>query len=172
MAGVAKDEGGTHVKAPSLAEWEARLAARFADLRAERDAVRPGSPLFALEHGLSLDDELPEVQAAVRRAVLGPRLPRSAGLPFVVYAAEIGYGYRGDEFWPGFEEATPNWVSHGIDSARRFIRKRFAENTELLGLVAAALLVGEEEDTALLTSGVLHRIVTDLSRERQAGAWS
>jgi len=239
------------VTSPSLEDWQHRLAHRFANLRAARDAIRPGSPLFALEHGLSLDGELPELQAAVRRAVLGFRLPRSTGLPFVVYAAEVGYGYRGDEFWPVFEEATPNWTSHGIDYARRFIRHRFeefadtyggarisgrwalwfkniawpithavlptdlqrhlarllydyrtaltadllvdyealgarlarrshdtsarfrkfAENTELLGLVAVALLVGEEEDTPLLTSEVLHRIVGDLSKERQAGAW-
>lgn len=237
--------------AGSLDEWQRRLETRFAQLRAERDAVRPGGPLFALEHGLSLDSELPQLQDAVRRAVLGSRLSRSAGLPFVVYAAEIGYQYRGDEYWPVFEEATPNWTAHGIDNARRFIRHRFeefadtyggarisgrwalwfkniawpithavlskdlqrhlarllydyrmaltsdllddhavlgehlarrsqdtsarfrnfAENTELLGLVAAALLVGEEEDTQLLSSDVLHRIVTDLSMERQAGAW-
>lgn len=243
--------GTGRVSARSLDDWHQRLAERFAALRAERDAVRLGSPLFALEHGLSLDEELPELQAAVRRAVLGTRLPRAAGLPFVVYAAEMGYGYRGGEFWPGFEEATPKWTSHGIDNARRFIRNRFeefaeayggarisgrwalwfkniawpithavlptdlqrhlarllydyqtaftaellddyealgerlagrsfdtsarfrkfAENTELLGLVAAALLVGEDEQTPLLTSEVLQRIVADLSKERQAGAW-
>jgi hypothetical protein len=239
------------VTAPSLAAWQERLGGHFADLRAQRDAVRPGSPLFALEHGLSLDDELPQLQLAVRRAVEGPRLPQSVGLPFVVYAAEVGYGYRGDEFWPVFEQATPRWTSHGIDDARRFIRHRFeefadayagarisgrwalwfkniawpithavlptdlqrhlarllydyrnaltadllddhaalgerlalrsqdtsarfrkfAENTELLGLVAASLLVGEDEETPLLTSAVLQRIVADLSKERQAGAW-
>jgi hypothetical protein len=213
--------------------------------------VSPGSPLFALEHGLSLDHELPELQEAVRLAVLGPRLPKSAGLAFVVYAAEIGYGYSGDKYWPVFEEATPNWTAHGIADARQFIRHRFeefadsyggarisgrwalwfkniawpithavlskdlqrhlarllydyrmaftaellddhsalgerlagrsrdtsarfrnfAENTELLGLVAASLLVGEEEDNPLLTPDVLHRIVADLSEERQAGSW-
>jgi hypothetical protein len=239
------------VTSTSLEGWQQRLTERFSTLRAERDEVRPGSPLFALEHGLSLRDELPQLQLAVRRAVEGPSLPGSLGLPFVVYAAEVGYGYRGDEFWPVFEEATPKWTSHGIDYARRFIRHRFeefadtyggarisgrwalwfkniawpithavlptdlqrhlarllydyrtaltadllddyealgerlarrsldtsarfrkfAENTELLGLVAAALLVGEEEDTPLLTSEVLHRIVGDLSKERQAGAW-
>lgn len=56
-----------------------------------------------------------------------------------------------------------------LDTSARF--RKFAENTELLGLVAAALLVGEDEDTPLLTSEVLHRIVADLSKERQAGAW-
>lgn len=236
---------------PSLAAWQERLEAHFSELRAQRDAVRPGCPLFALEHGLSLDEELPQLQLAVRRAVEGPELPRSAGLPFVVYAAEVGYRYRGDEFWPAFKEATPRWTSHGIDYARRFIRHRFeefadayagarisgrwalwfkniawpithavlptdlqrhlarllydyrtalsadllddhaalgerlarrshdtsarfrkfAEKTELLRLVAAALLVGEDEETPLLTSAVLQRIVADLSKERQAGAW-
>jgi hypothetical protein len=240
-----------HVTPTSLEDWQQRLAERFSTLRTERDAVRPGSPIFALEHGLSIDHELPQLQLAVRRVVEGPRLPRSLGLPFVVYAAEVGYGYQGDEFWPVFEAATPKWTSHGIDYARRFIRHRFeefadiyggahisgrwalwfkniawpithavlptdlqrhlarllydyrtaltadllddyevlgerlarrsldtsarfrkfAENTELLGLVAAALLVGEEEHTPLLTSEVLQRIVRDLSKERQAGAW-
>ena len=235
----------------SLEDWDQRLGARFEDLRNERDRVRPGSPIFALEHGLSVDEELPALQATVRQAVLRPRLPRSAGLPFVVYAAEVGYGYRGDEFWPGFEEATPGWTSHGVDTSRRFIRHRFeefaetyggarlsgrwaqwfkniawpithavlakdlqrhlarllydyrsaltaelledhgalgerlaqrsydtsarfrnfAENTELLGLVAAALLIGDEDDTHLLTPEVLRRLVSDLNKERQAGAW-
>lgn len=243
--------GAGPVTSRSLDEWHAHLADRFAQLRKERDAVRPGSPIFALEHGLSLGDDLPELQAAVRRAVGRPRLPRTCGLPFVVYAAEVGYGYQGDEFWPGFEEATPGWTSHGVDTARRFIRhqfedfaetyggalisgrwarwfkniawpithavlakdlqrhlarllydyrnaltselledhaalgeqlarrssdtsarfRNFAENTELLGLVAAALLLGEEDDTQLLTPEVLSRLVSDLSRERRAGAW-
>ena len=106
---------------------------RFGQLRAERDAVRPGSPLFALEHGLSLDGELPELQKAVRLAVLGSQLPQTAGLPFVVYAAEVGYGYSGDKYWPVFEEETPNWTTHGIDEARRFIRHRYEEFADAYG---------------------------------------
>src|SRR5690606_16964688 len=82
--------GAGPVTSRSLDEWHAHLADRFAQLRKERDAVRPGSPIFALEHGLSLGDDLPELQAAVRRAVGRPRLPRTCGLPFVVYAAEVG----------------------------------------------------------------------------------
>jgi hypothetical protein len=235
----------------ALDEWQQRLDSRFTDLRRERDLARPGSPVFALEHGLSLDEEFPALQEAVRHAVRRPRLPRSVGLPFVVYAAEVGYGYRGDEFWPGFEDATPGWTLHGVDTSRRFIRhqfedfaetyggarisgrwalwfkniawpithavlakdlqrhlarllydyrkaftsdllddhgalgtqlarrsydtsarfRNFAENTELLGLVAAALLLGEEEETHLLTADVLRRLVSDLNEERQAGAW-
>ena len=110
-----------------LEDWQALLAERFAQLRRERDAAMPGSPIFALEHGLSLDEELPALQEAVRLAVARPGLPRQTGLPFVVYSAEIGYGYRGDEFWPGFEEVTPRWNSHGIDTARRFIRHCFED---------------------------------------------
>lgn len=167
-----------------------------------------------------------------------------------MYAAEIGYRYRGDEYWPVFEAETPGWrrrgsvgreyirrkyelfaetyggalpsgawaawfkniawpITHAVlpadlqrhlarllsdyrnafttelledhetlgerlaaragDTSARF--QKFAENTSLLGLVAASLLMGDEEETPLLSGDVLRRIVTDLSHERQAGEW-
>ena len=33
-------------------------------------------------------------------------------LLWAVYACEAGYGYNGDEYWPSFEEQTPNWEYH------------------------------------------------------------
>ncbi len=234
-----------------LSGWQDRLVEHFAELRARRDVVETELPVFALEHGLDLETELPELQDDVRRVVQGSApLPRGASLPFVVYAAEIGYRYQGDEYWPVFEAETPGWKERG-HAQRTFIRRRyeefarafggaepagpwaawfkniawpithailpsdlqrhlarllhdyrtaftaelladrellgerlagrshdtsarfrvFAENTSLLGLVAASLLVGEDEDSSLLLPEVLHRIVQDLSHERQAGAW-
>lgn len=234
-----------------LAGWQDRLVEHFTELRAKRDVVEPDLPVFALEHGLDLETELPELQDDVRRVVQhSAPLPRAAGLPFVVYAAEIGYRYQGDEYWPVFEAETPGWKARG-HAQRTFIRRRyeefaqafsgavpagswaawfkniawpithailpsdlqrhlarllhdyrtaftaelladrellgerlagrshdtsarfrvFAENTSLLGLVASSLLVGEDEDSPLLLPEVLHRIVQDLSHERQAGAW-
>ena len=234
----------------TIGEWHGKLHDHFTTLRSVRDAFRPNSPVFALEHGLDLEEELPVLSDVVRAAVAGSRLPSQAGLPLVVYAAEIGYRYRGDEYWPVFEDETPGWRRRG-SAGREYIRKKyevfattfggarpsgawarwfkniawpithavlpadlqrhlarllsdyrheftaelladhdalgeriaayssstssrfrkFAENTSLLGLVAGSLLLGDEDEPQLLSSEVLHRIVADLSHERQAGAW-
>lgn len=234
----------------TLTDWHARLAEHFSALRLSRDELNPGRPVFALEHGLSLDAELEDLGDCVRDAVRGARLPTHSSLPFVVYAAEIGYRYQGDEYWPLFEAETPHWRARG-SAGRVYIRKKcedfaatyggavpsgrwaawfkniawpithailptdlqrhlarllydyrhaltaellddyealgdrlaqrsydtsarfrnFAENAPLLGLVAAGLLLGDEDETPLLMQSVLHRIVVDLSHERQAGSW-
>jgi hypothetical protein len=49
-------------------------------------------------------------------------------LAWIVYAAEIGYGYSGDEYWQTFEEQTPGWTVRGDrywirDCYRMFQRK-------------------------------------------------
>ena len=48
--------------------------------------------------------------------------------------------------------------------------KEFAENELLLGQIAAALLVDEPE-TELLSSSTLHRIVSDINRQRASAEW-
>ena len=234
----------------TISEWHSHLDEHFIALRGVRDSFRPNSPVFALEHGLDLEEELPALKDAVRAAVAAGRLPSQAVLPLVIYAAEIGYGYQGDEYWPVFEAETPGWQRRG-SAGRVYIRKKyelfattyggacpsgvwarwfkniawpithavlpadlqrhlarllsdyrheftaelledhdalgeriaaysggtssrfrkFAENTSLLGLVAGSLLLGDEDEPQLLSADVLHRIVADLSHERQAGAW-
>jgi len=47
----------------------------------------------------------------------------------------------------------------------------FCRNTEMLGHVAAALLVGDEEDSPYLIHSTLERIVEGVSREQQARHW-
>jgi hypothetical protein len=54
-------------------------------------------------------------------------------------------------------------------SSSRF--QSFAQNTGLLGRVAAALLAGDDERSAFLLDSTLDRIVADLSHERQARGW-
>ena len=108
----------------SIGEWHSRLHEHFLALRDSRDALSPGSPVFALEHGLELDDELSELNDVVRRAVTGGRLPSHAWLPLVVYAAEIGYRYQGDEYWPVFVAETPGWARRGT-AGREYIRKKY-----------------------------------------------
>jgi hypothetical protein len=49
--------------------------------------------------------------------------------------------------------------------------QNFAQNTRLLGRVAAALLVGEDQQSPYLLDSTLGRIVGDLSEERQARRW-
>ncbi len=234
----------------NLSEWHVRLDQHFQALRSERDQFGQDRPLFALEHGLDLDKDLPHLGDAVRESVAGGRLPGHSWLPFVVYAAEVGYRYQGDEYWPVFEADTPHWKQRG-HAAQVYIRKtyerfaetyggalpsgpwaawfrniawpithavlptdlqrhlarllydyrraltyaliddhdalgdrlarrshdtsarfrKFAENSQLLGLVAASLLLGDEEESTLLLGSTLHRIIVDLGRERQAGAW-
>ena len=224
-----------------------QLRAHFQALRRIRDESVGKKPLFALEHGLTAG-EVATLTRAVREFVSsGRRLPESTWLPFVVYAAEIGYRYAGDEYWQTFEEETPGWeaedryyirrkfqgfaaefegavpagawarhfsiiswpITHAVlptDLQRQLARllyefrfgltsdlllhseelgktlaarawhassrfQNFAQNTDLLGQVAAALLLPTDEKSPYLLQSSLERIVEDLSRERQARSW-
>jgi hypothetical protein len=229
-----------------LEELDRELRSHFAALRARRDVVSAGAPLFALEH--NLDDEFLEfLKGRVREAIQsGPPSGRSP-LPYIVYAAEVGYRYE-DEYWPSFEASTPGWLQHGdrywirrvftefadkyggarptgawgrqfsiiswpitnailpTDLQRHLARlladhrhrlspdlitnpdelglrlaghaattsarfRVFAQNTSLLGLVAASLLLGDESESPLLERKTLDRIVVDLSAEEESRRW-
>lgn len=95
------------------------LDAHFSDLRDARAAYEPSSPVFALEHDLSPSD-LDLLKGAVRTAITDYHLShyRSTWLPFVVYAAEMGYGYVGDEYWTTFSSLTPRWTSQERSTIR------------------------------------------------------
>ncbi|MDR2379906.1 MAG: hypothetical protein LBE08_01800 [Bifidobacteriaceae bacterium] len=95
------------------------LDAHFTALHQERTALEPTSPVFALEHDLSPDD-LELLKGAVRDAIGDYDLAhyRATWLPFVVYAAEIGYGYVGDEYWTTFSSLTPRWTSQQRSTIR------------------------------------------------------
>lgn len=93
-----------------LKHFHERLDRHFRALREQREQLDPPGPVFALEHGLS-PAEFDLLKAAVRGAVasgLGP-VYRTWWLPFVVYAADIGYDYVGKDYWPPFAERTPGW---------------------------------------------------------------
>ncbi len=230
----------------TLQDLHHRLTEHFEALRASRDAVDPTLPVFALEHGLSIP-EIEELQGLVKESVFAGRWRSSSWLPLVIYAAELGYEYEGDEYWPTFEERTPRWSWQG-DAARQYVRSRFSEfaaqfrgaqprgawaewfriiawpithailptdlqrqlarilydyryalnaailespgelgkrlasrsygtssrfynfaqNTELLGQVAAALLTGDDDNSPYILGATLKRIVSDLSKEREA----
>lgn len=130
-----------------LSQLNTNLAIHFRDLHEQRAALGGNPPVFALEHGLSCKD-LESLKASVREAVargFGSHYWRSTWLPFIVYAAEAGYDYAGNEFWPSFEQLTPGWAVHGDrdrvrDWFRRFSREyggavpqgAFAENFTII----------------------------------------
>ena len=95
-----------------LATWQERLQKHFEDLRRARSATVGDKPIFALEHGLdtaALNDLAVDIKNHAAKAT-----PLSSHiLPWVVYAAEIGYRFSGDEYWQTFEEETTGWNIHG-----------------------------------------------------------
>lgn len=231
----------------TLEELHVRLDQHYRGLRAVRDTNNAGQPIFALEHGL-VGGDLTVLSDAVRSWVRTTAPSARFWLPFVAYAAEIGYRYVGDDYWPTLEANTPGWerhadrhyvsrrfrdfartyggavpkgrwashftiicwpITHAVlptDLQRQLARllydyrgaltadilaqpsalgaslaahaayaskrfQQFAENTELLGQVAVALLAGGEDDASMLLDSTLHRIVEDLSGEREARRW-
>lgn len=111
----------------SLAAWQTRLAGHFTELRATRVSVSGDRPIFALEHGLD-PNEIQDLTAAIHANIEERPPDRSHDLTWVVYAAELGYRYSGDEYWQTFEAETPGWLLHGSrewirDSYRAFHKK-------------------------------------------------
>ncbi len=103
----------------TLAEWHNSLDKHFHALAARREIS--GWPVFALEHGLTAD-EVDTLEVAVHRALSHNESPSLRSyLPWIVYAAEFGYRYRGDEYWQSFAKETPGWN----DRWREFIRESF-----------------------------------------------
>jgi len=89
-----------------LDDLQFQLEAHFTALAGRR---RPaGYPVYAIEHGLS-DNEVRAGRTAAELE-LRSRGPRSQHwLVWVVLAAEAGYGYDGEEYWPSLEETPGAW---------------------------------------------------------------
>ncbi|WP_328914244.1 MULTISPECIES: hypothetical protein [unclassified Streptomyces] len=112
-----------------------QLDHHFRMLHDQRRALHPPAPVFALEHDL-VGEQLELLLAAVRGAVadgLDVRY-RAWWLPFVVFAAEIGYDYVGGEFWPLWGQRAPGWEGGpqwNVPLNRKRIRqwfRRFADD--------------------------------------------
>lgn len=231
----------------NLKEFQTRLELRYAGLAKDRLARGLGHSVFALEHGL-LEADLNQMQSLLRDRIskLGV-LERDYWLPWIIYAAEIGYHYSGDEYWHTFAQDTPGWdnryrhkirdwyerfereysgvrpsgdwaahfsiiawpINHAIipQDLQRFLAqvlyearndialmlddharlgqriavwahatsdrfRQFVGQHQLVGQIAAALLLAGEEDTSgLLSKETLHRIKTDLEREISSRNW-
>ena len=100
-----------------LDAWDERLSRHFLLLHCQRGT----RALFALEHGLDsteMDSLAKDVRAHI--ALKPPSFLHP--LAWIVYAAEIGYGYCGDEYWQTFEKKTPGWAVRGD---RGWLRERY-----------------------------------------------
>jgi hypothetical protein len=113
---------GREAVAMTLDQWQERLQGHFAQLASRRSVS--DFPLFALEHGLG-DEEFDEIRDLLHAELLdGWKLGRY-WLLWVVYATELGYDYDGGEYWPSFEERTPNWRQPITATRRNQLRSWF-----------------------------------------------
>ena len=107
-----------------LEAWQTRLSLHFATLRDSRRARGIEESLFALEHGLTQPEVL-ALEGAVRTHIASRPPSRDHWLVWVVYAAELGYRYAGDEYWQTFEQETPGWIVNGDRYRIRDFYRRF-----------------------------------------------
>lgn len=109
-----------------LKYWQRRLADHFRQLASRRSGTGRRTPVFALEHGLA-PTEVHAIATAVRAHISHSAPLADHALPWIVYAAEIGYGYSGDEYWQTFEEQTPGWTALGDRYWIRHCYRRFKD---------------------------------------------
>lgn len=110
------------VTAQDLEYWHTRLASHFDTLASERHSGSGTPPVFALEHGLD-EPEIKAIAKAVRAQIASRGPSRKYRLPWIVYAAELGYRYSGTEYWQTFEATTPGWMARGD---RHWIRRSYS----------------------------------------------
>ena len=79
-------------------------------------------PIFALEHGLN-ETALKQIRSILPRALNEYSLSSRYWLLWVIYATELGYDYKGDEYWSSFEDQTPGWEYHNRAKIRTWFRK-------------------------------------------------
>jgi len=91
-----------------ISEWQTALYGHFTNLHQVKRSGSDGALIFALEHGLDAD-ALQDLKVAIRSEIGHGRPRDSYWLPWVIYAAELGYQYAGEEYWQTFEKETPGW---------------------------------------------------------------
>ena len=107
----------------NLTVWQSRLTTHFEGLRNLRIAMGTDMPIFGLEHGLTSEEVL-DLEAAVRDHIARRPLDSDHWLTWIVYSAELGYRYTGDEYWQTFEQESPGWEVNGNrHGLREFFRK-------------------------------------------------
>ena len=107
-----------------LAAWQERLSLHFSALRNSRSSSGIGQPIFALEHGLA-QNEVQDLELTIQTHIASQNPSRNHWLAWIVYSAELGYRYSGDEYWQTFEQETPGWISNGDRYKIREFYRRF-----------------------------------------------
>src|SRR5664280_852304 len=100
---------GYAAKSAALAEREARLVKHFGELAQLRRADGAKHPVFALEHGLGAE-ERQTLSVALQDWAQNYAPVEDHRLLWTVYATEVGYDYKGEEYWQTFEDQTPGWL--------------------------------------------------------------
>lgn len=110
-----------------LAEVQAELEARFTALARLRQPH--GYPVYALEHGIDAGRIDALAEAASRSLQInGPR--DQHWLVWAALAAEAGYRYTGDEYWPALEWRPNEWRGN---EQRQWLRRRFKRFRDRFG---------------------------------------
>jgi hypothetical protein len=105
----------------TLNGWQDRLLTHFKDLQATIQSHGTDRPIFALEHGLT-ESELQDLVEQLKEHINATGPAERHWLVWVVYAAEIGYTFAGDQYWQTFAAALPGW---NRDDDRDFIKSSF-----------------------------------------------
>jgi len=105
----------------TLNEWQERLSKYFTELRKTLELAGNTRPLFALEHNLN-SAELGDLIASLREHLNSSGPAARHSYAWSVYAAEIGYKFKGDEYWQTFAQSLPGWKAH---EDRDFIKDAF-----------------------------------------------
>lgn len=107
----------------NLNAWQDKLFSYFKDLRQQVDDSGVIRPIFALEHDLN-ELELKDLVDGLRNHIDSSGPATRHWLAWSVYAAAIGYSFKGDQYWQTFAVELPNWDQNGD---RYFVRDIFVK---------------------------------------------
>lgn len=103
-----------------LDDAQRQLDDRFSELAAMRKPL--DYPVYALEHGLEAD-QVEEIAKAASLELRQTGLRKAHWLVWAALAAEAGYRYAGEEYWPALERARGEWRANDFrDRLRAWFR--------------------------------------------------
>lgn len=103
-----------------LDDVQRQLHERFTELAAMRKPL--GYPVYALEHEIE-DGKVEEIAEAASRELRQTGLRNAHWLVWTALAAEVGYRYAGEEYWPALERARGEWQANNHrDQLRAWFR--------------------------------------------------
>lgn len=102
-----------------LDKYQSELESHFQRLSTTKGAKK--HPVFVLEHGLS-KDEIDSISQLLKTELNSVGLLDKHWLLWIVYAAEQGYTYDGEEYWYSFQKHMLGW---GLNGSRQSIRNWF-----------------------------------------------